>query len=276
MADNEQWDVEETQSSVLQQVCVDDVLCLKFVCLRPLSSSSPSHHMLCPNFLNSGTCFDQAQCPHQHPNFFCDTCGLAFNTQAQYSAHFTTKRHQRATKAVSRTVSTAPRLCKVCSVQLAHPNHIPQHEGGRTHRVRLQDLTTRGVHYTRDEMYPVDEDVVFHCDICDSMEWHGREQHLKTVRHKTKAAYLSVRAALNEAEKDKYGISVSCGGQEGVDFGIVDTGVRCDLRLAVTSTIPNNKFTLISVKTSSSQSINSRTRGSPYVVLSSHKILCWI
>lgn len=222
--------------------------------------------MLCPNFLNSGTCPDQPQCPHQHPNFFCDTCGLAFNTQAQYSAHFTTKRHQRATKAASRTLSTAPRICRVCGVKLVHPGNIPQHEGGRTHRVRLQDLTTRGVHYTRDEMFPVDEDVVFHCDICDSMEWYGREQHLQTVRHKTKAAYLSVRAALNEAEKDKYGISVSSGGQEGVDFGIIDTGIRRDLRLTVTSTIPNNKFLLVSVKVSSSQSVNSRARGSPYVV----------
>ena len=233
---------------------------------HPLNLTSHPRTMLCPNFLNSGTCPDQAQCPHRHPNFFCDTCGLAFNTQAQYSAHFTTKRHQRATKAASRTLSTAPRICRVCGVKLVHPDHIPQHEGGRTHRVRLQDLTTRGVHYTRDEMYPVDEDVVFHCDVCDSMEWHGREQHLQTVRHKTKAAYLSVRAALNEAEKDKYGISVSSGGQEGVDFGIIDTGVRRELRLTVTSTIPNNKFLLVSAKVSSSQSVNSRARGSPYVV----------
>lgn len=121
-------------------------------------------------------------------------------------------------------------------------------------------------------MYPVDEDVVFRCDICDSMEWHGRQQHLQTVRHKTKAAYLSVRAALDEAEKDKYGISVSSGGEEGVDFGIVDTGVRRDLCLTVTSTIPNIKFTLISVKTSSSQSVNSQARGSPYAVLWPHNI----
>jgi len=234
-----------------------------------VSSLSPPHPrtMLCPNFLNSGTCPDQPQCPHRHPNFFCDICGLTFNTQAQHKAHLTTKRHQKATKAVSRTLSTAPRKCMVCDVKLVHPNHIRQHEQGRTHRVRLQDLTTRGVRYTRDEMYPVDEVVVFHCDICDSMEWHGREQHFQSVRHKTKAAYLSVRAALNEAEKDKHGISVSSGGQEGVDFGIIDTGVRRELRLTVTSTIPNNKFLLVSVKISSSQSVNSRARNSPYVVL---------
>ena len=28
------------------------------------------------------------------------------------------------------------------------------------------------VQYTPDEMYPVDEDVGFYYDICDSMEWH--------------------------------------------------------------------------------------------------------
>lgn len=227
--------------------------------------------MLCPNFLNSGTCPNQPECPHQHPKFFCDICGLAFTTQASYRGHTTSKRHQKATKAVSRTLSTAPRICKVCGVKLSHPNHIPLHEGGRTHRVRLQDLTTRGVRYSRDEMYPVDEDVVFHCDICDSMEWHGRKQHLKTVRHKNKAAYLSVRAALDEAEKDKYGISVSAGGQEGVNFGIIDPGVRRELRLTVTSTIPNNKFRLDSVKLSSSQSVNSRTWGSPCVAQCLHQ-----
>ena len=159
----------------------------------------------------------------------------------------------------------------MCDVKLVHPNHIPQHEQGRTHRARLQDLTKRDVRYTRDEMYPVDEVVVFHCHICDSMEWHGREQHFQTVRHKTKAAYLSVRAALNEAERDKYGISVSSGGQEGVDFGIIDTGVRRELRLTVTATIPNNKFLLVSVKISSSQSANSQARSSPYVALWLHK-----
>ena len=249
-----------------------------FCWLPPLMSSPHPRTTWCPNFLNSGTCADQPGCPRQHPNFFCDICGLALNTQAQYRAHFTTKRHQRATKAVSRTLSTAPRKCKVCEVKLAHPRHISQHEAGRPHRVRLQNLMATGVHYTKDEMYPVDEDVVFHCDICDSMEWHGRTQHLQTVRHKTKAAYLAVRAALNEAEKDKYGISISNGGPEGVDFGIVDTGVRQELRLTVTSTIPNNKFLLVSVKLSSSQSANSRARSSPYVALCLHKAfaLCLI
>ena len=128
---------------------------------RPCLTSQSSHHMWCPNFLNTGTCSDRPQCPHQHPNFFCDTCGLAFNTQAEYSVHFTTKRHQKAIKAVSRTLSTAPRICKVCSVKLTHPNDISLHERGRTHCVRLQDLNKRGVHYTRKEMYPADEDVVF-------------------------------------------------------------------------------------------------------------------
>lgn len=226
--------------------------------------------MWCPNFLNSGVCPDQPECPNQHPNFFCDICGLAFHKQVQYTRHLTTKRHEKATKAVSRTLSTAPRICKVCGVKLAHPNNIPLHEGGHAHRVRLQALATRGVHYTRDEMYPVDEDVVFHCDICDSMEWHGQQQHLQSIRHKRKAAYLSVRAALDEAEKDKYGISVSYGGQEGVNLGVVDTGVRRELRLAVTSTIPDNKFLLLSAELSSSQSVNSRARGSLCVSIFSH------
>jgi len=234
-------------------------------------SSSHPRTTWCPNFLNSGTCPDQPGCPRRHPNFFCDICGLAFNTQAQYRAHVTTRRHQKATKAVSRTLSTAPRKCKVCGVKLAHPTHIPQHEAGRAHCVRLQNLTATGVHYTHDEMYPVDEDVVFHCDICDSMEWHGREQHLQTVRHRTKVAYLAVRAAINEAEKDKYGVSVSNGGPEGVDFGIIDTEVHRELRLTVTSTIPNNTFLLASVKLSSSQSVNSRAQSSPCVVLCLHK-----
>jgi helicase MOV-10 len=225
--------------------------------------------MWCPNFLNSGTCPDQPECPHQHPNFSCDICGLALNTQAQYRAHLTTKRHQKATRAVSRTLSTAPCICKVCGVKLSHPKNIPQHGAGRAHCVRLQDLVSKGVHYTRDEMYPVDEDVVFHCDICDSMEWYGREQHLRTARHKNKVAYLSVRAALDEAEKDKYGISVSAGGQGGVDFGIIDTGIRQELRLTVTSTVPNTQFVLLSVKLSSSHSVNSRARRSSCVVMSS-------
>ena len=97
------------------------------------------------------------------------------------------------------------------------------------------------------------------------MEWNGREAHLRTVRHRNKAAYLSVRAALDEAEKDKYGICVSHGEKDGVDFGIVDTDIRYKTTLTITSTIPNTKYLLLSAKLSSSYSISVRNRDSPYV-----------
>jgi len=117
-------------------------------------------------------------------------------------------------------------------------------------------------------MYPVNESVVFHCDICDTMEWNGREAHLHTVRHRNKEAYLSVRAALDEAEKDKYGICVSHGDSNGVDFGIVDIDIRYESSLTITSTIPNTKYLLLSAKLSSSYSSNVRSRDSSYVTFS--------
>ena len=78
----------------------------------------------------------------------------------------------------------------------------------------------------------------------------------------TKAVYLSVRAALGEVEKAKYGILVSVGGPEGVDFGIIGTDDRRELRLIVTSTIPNNKFM------PSSQALNPLNPG-----LKAHRVL---
>jgi helicase MOV-10 len=112
----------------------------------------------------------------------------------------------------------------------------------------------------------VDDDAVFYCEICDTTEWNG-EAHLRSVRHRNKEAYTSVRAALDEAEKDKYGICVSHGDKDGVDFGIVDTGGRYELRLTITSTIPNTKYLLLSVKFSSSHASNTRSRNSSYVTL---------
>ena len=221
--------------------------------------------MLCPNFLDNGICPNQSECPHEHRNFFCDTCARSFTSQAQYSAHFASHQHKKAERAASRSYATAPRRCVICSVRLGGPTSIRQHEQGRAHRVRLQDLMQRGIQYASQELYPVDEDAVFHCDICDTMEWNGREAHLRTVRHRNKEAYTSVRAALDEAEKDKYGICVSHGDKDGVDFGIVDTDVRREIRLTITSTIPNTKYLLLSVKLSSSYSSNVRSRDSSYV-----------
>ena len=219
--------------------------------------------MLCPHFLNNGICLDQSGCPHEHPNFFCDTCAGSFITQAHYSAHFATHHHRRAERAASRTYETAPRRCLVCNVQLGAHSNIRQHEEGRAHRVRLQELAQRAMQNAPEELYPVDENAVFHCDICDTMEWNGREAHLRTVRHRNKEAYLSVRAALDEAEKDKYGICVSHGDKDGVNFGIVDTDIRYKIALTITSTIPNTKYLLLSAKLSSSYLNNVRSRNSP-------------
>ena len=221
--------------------------------------------MLCPHFLNNGICPDQSGCPHEHPNFFCDTCGRSFTSQAQYSAHFQSHQHRIAERAAFRTYETAPRMCLICNVQLGGPSNIRQHEEGRAHRVRLQDLAQQGIQNAPEQMYPVNENAVFHCDICDTMEWNGREAHIRTVRHRNKEAYLSVRAALDEAEKDKYGICVSHGDKDGVDFGIVDTDIRYKTTLTITSTIPNTKYLLLSAKLSSSYSSNVRNRDSPYV-----------
>jgi len=221
--------------------------------------------MLCPSFLNNGICPNQSECPYEHHNFFCDTCGRSFTSQARYSAHFTTHQHKKAEKAAFRTYATAPRKCLICNVQLGGPTIIRQHEGGRAHRVRLQELAQRGIQYAPEEMFPVDDNAVFHCDICDTMEWNGREAHFRTVRHRNKEAYLSIRAALDEAEKDKYGICVSHGDKDGVDFGIIDTDVRREVQLTVTSTIPNTKYLLLSIKLSSSYASNVRSRDSAYV-----------
>lgn len=236
-----------------------------WLCRQSLSPLVFLLAMLCPHFLNNGICPDQSGCPHEHPNFFCDTCARSFTSQAHYSAHFATHQHRKAEKAAFRTYATAPRKCTICSVKLGGPSNVRQHEQGRAHRVRLQDLAQRGIQYAPEEMYPVDENSVFHCDICDTMEWTGREAHLSTVRHRNKEAYLSVRAALDEAEKDKYGICVSHGDKNGVDFGIVDTNIRYKTGLTITSTIPNTKYLLLSIKLSSSYSSNVRSRDSPYV-----------
>lgn len=223
--------------------------------------------MLCPTFLNNGICLNQSECPYEHRNFFCDTCACSFTSQALYGAHFATPQHRLAERAASRTYATAPRRCRICNVQLGGRSNIRQHEEGRTHRVRLLDLRQRGIQYAPEEIYPVDENAVFHCDICDSMEWNGRDAHLRTIRHRNKEAYLSVRAALDEAEKDKYGICVSHGDKDGVDFGIVDTDISHEIRLTITSTIPNTKYLLLSAKLSSAYSGNVRSRDSPYVTL---------
>jgi len=140
-----------------------------------------------------------------------------------------------STELISRpTVPESPKGCLVC---------CQPHRTVQTQIVRWSDLhlrntrttsprprtpyqaqisTSTGVQYTPDGVYPVDEDVVFL--VISVTAWSGTDSSNTYSSYATDESGLPECASSSwRSGKAKYEISVSAGGPEGVDFGIIDT-----------------------------------------------------
>lgn len=143
-------------------------------------------------------------------------------------------------------------ICETCNVVCLTGNAYQAHIAGRNHRETLR----RGP--------PVQEngiDTEF-CELCKiRIVNNDRQRHERTKRHLTKQRFFTLKSLLEEAEKDKNGISVSS--SEGVDFGIIEleeAHAGIDVTLVITTTVPLSGVRLVDVRLTST---SSRNRTSP-------------
>lgn len=139
-----------------------------------------------------------------------------------------------------------------------------QHVAGQRHVRLLNELAAQGRTPRPDDVWIIDDNVVFYCNVCESLEWNGRAVHERTKRHTSKRDFLAIRAALDEGSKDKHGVSVS--DADGMDFGVFDDGRQRRLSLRITLTEPNARIYLSAARLSSTQSKFKSRQDPPYVL----------
>ncbi|KAG8867123.1 hypothetical protein FRC20_006671 [Serendipita sp. 405] len=179
---------------------------------------------LCPAFRANGFC-DDASCKDFHPNLVCELCGVATSTKAFFDAHMKGFKHAAMVKASSRGAEGGPKRCTLCNIFLASAADIPLHEKGRVHQNKIKALGSSGRTPNQAQVFIDDGDRNFECAVCEIQVWQSNKAgHEKTARHIRKERFLSVRAALDEAERDKNGISITPSGKDAFDFGLKESG----------------------------------------------------
>lgn len=193
------------------------------------------HFMLCPNFRQHGVC-NVEDCPHFHPNLVCDLCGVICRSQAFFNNHLNSFRHQSMKKASSRNPEDGPKKCRACNVSLGSPRDISAHFNSQKHRTKIESLRQAGTIIRDEDMIVNDDERNYDCLVCEIRVWEPQPVHQRSARHRRRERFLTIRAALEEAEKDKNGISVEPSGKDAFDFGLSTTGrASREIRLSLDS-----------------------------------------
>jgi helicase MOV-10 len=142
--------------------------------------------------------------------------------------------------------------CETCNVICLTSNAYQAHLGGKPHRKTVERAAYAQIHGIDTEF----------CELCQApIPNNAWERHQKTKRHLNKQRFFAYKSLLEEAEKDKHGVSIS--GSEGVDFGIIEleeAQAGRDVPLVITTSAPHSSIRLVDVKFTST---SNRGRISP-------------
>jgi hypothetical protein len=92
---------------------------------------------------------------------------------------------------------------------------------------------------------PTSAPSTFVCHTCDiELPLSQQDSHLNSAAHKRKIRFAALRSALDEAERDKHGVTVSS--PDGLDFGLVEVSTL-EANPTITSSIDVTLETLATV-----------------------------
>jgi helicase MOV-10 len=186
-----------------------------------LQGSDLATTMLCPKFSQNGFCDDE-NCRNFHPNLICDLCGVICRTQEFFNAHIKGVKHAAMKRAATRSSTNGPRKCTICNIHLGPAGDVSVHVNGGKHQRACQQ---RGVAPNGPGVIVADEENNFDCPVCEIVIWgQTKAKHARTQRHLRKERFLAIRATLDEAEKDKNGVSVTPSDTSAYNLGLNSTG----------------------------------------------------
>ena len=159
--------------------------------------------MNCPHIISSGTCPDGPSCLHNHTILSCEPCSFVAPSPETYEQHLKSKRHRSRTAPGRQPAQTFH--CTICN------RNTPsvfwnQHIGSRKHTSNARE---QGVDSNVAPVEGVTTEKEVYCALCQhafpSEVW---PRHLEGTFHRRKEAFVKYRSVLDEAEKDKNGITV--------------------------------------------------------------------
>ncbi|KAG7097710.1 hypothetical protein E1B28_005034 [Marasmius oreades] len=202
----------------------------------------------CPQVLANGACSDPT-CRHEHNVPNCDACQLVFKIPNEYRAHLKSKKHQNKVQGLAEAMSTVL-YCAICQIYVQGMASWTSHIRGGKHttKARIQGLAPTIEPEVPEEVPNHEFCVVCQIHILNRFLARHRDSH----RHKMRAQFLTFRSVIEEAEKDKNGVSV----KGDFDFGIIDpsaTGNGITMRATIARNDPSSRINLVQFQLASSQ-----------------------
>jgi helicase MOV-10 len=197
---------------------------------------------ICPELQSHGACNDSS-CQYRHDILLCEDCGIVCYSLSQYNAHISSKRHKRQVSG-ARTFHR----CPVCNVNFQGPHEWAKHVSGSGHRKKTARQGVSTVVEPEEAAATARSEYCTLCGIFVSRTlW---TQHAQNSTHRKKEGFAAFTGTLEEAEKNKHGVTVS----EGLDFGIVrpaDARSGVSLQFSMETTVPASRIKVVEAKLSS-------------------------
>ncbi|KAJ3555412.1 hypothetical protein NM688_g2589 [Phlebia brevispora] len=211
---------------------------------------------ICSALLNKGFCPDISTCQKRHDLPICQDCGIVCPDDKAFQMHLKGKRHRRQLAG-----QTTLLICPLCRIHLVGQNAWAQHIQTKKHRRLMKQQAILS------QVQPVEagEDVKAHefCALCQTyVHVDAWAKHPNTKMHRRKLTFGAFEAALDEAAKDKHGITVS---PTEINFQVLqpaEAKVGVSLQVEAQGTVPLATVTLVEAKLSSSAT----RRATPFTI----------
>lgn len=203
---------------------------------------------VCPQLQSKGACGDES-CAFNHDVRICEDCDVLCTSAASYRSHLGGKKHRSKVLGLSTLLQ-----CPLCNVQVYGPITWEQHVAGGPHQ---REAIRQGVSANVEPVGPEEIQGKVFCALCDThIPQHQWSKHLQGAMHRKKERLTAYKTALEEAEKDKHGVTVT----EGLDLGIVsikDAQGGVSVTFKTETTVPASRVAIIDTKLSSALVPNS-------------------
>ncbi|KAJ7323066.1 P-loop containing nucleoside triphosphate hydrolase protein [Mycena albidolilacea] len=211
---------------------------------------------VCSQLLSGGTC-ENPSCTYRHNVSTCDICSLVFGSPNDYTAHIATKQHVAKARGESGTLL----FCSPCQKHVSGTKNWAQHVAAARHKAEAK---LKGLPADAD---PEEVESVPGRTLCSTCNIHIHnndwERHQSAAKHLARQRFVSFRTALDEAERDKNGLSIV----GDFDFGIVDGPAAKSgktIRPTIKNLTPSSKISIVSMTLASDK--GSKTQ-SPFSVV---------
>lgn len=210
---------------------------------------------ICPQLLSSGTCSDSS-CVFKHELLICDLCGVTCTTSFTYNAHMNGKKHRIKASGKNNILR-----CVACDRDIVTYSW-GAHVAGRRH---IDAAALKGISPDLEgQLVTTDTTDRNFCDLCRThVPIYLWARHSSTLHHTRQERYAAFKAVLDEAERDKNGVTV----EGSFDFDIVDSIVAHNgltIRPMIKVAMPQSKIALVQIRLASAKQSGAV---SPYVSL---------